>query len=103
MHKTVTMPLYDIPGNYDTIMQTLNMRGQILVTRDGKEEAVMINAEDFAAFEEFLHTQYVCRELKKAEDYAANPNAEWVSADDFFKRAWMRLEKDEAYGELPRE
>ena len=42
MHNTVAMPSYDLSNQYDNIMQTLNTNGQVFVTRDGKEEAVMI-------------------------------------------------------------
>ena len=95
MHNTVAMPSYDLSNQYDNIMQTLNTNGQVFVTRDGKEEAVMIKAEDFAAFEEYLHTKYVCGELEKAEAYAADPNAKWISSDDFFKETWALVEAKE--------
>ena len=91
MYNTVAMPSCDLLNNYDDVIQKLKTHGQVFITRDGKEEAVLIGAEDFAAFEEFLHTRYVCRELEKAEAAAANPSTKWLTSDEFFKRARANL------------
>jgi len=42
------------------------------------------------------HDEYICRELKKAESYAASPDAVRISSDEFFKQAWELVEAKES-------
>jgi len=54
------------------------------VTNCGKGQAVLINFEDYARYEEYLHQRYVIEALMDAEEYAARPDAAWLSHEDFW-------------------
>ena len=50
----------------------------VIITNHGRGESVLINIEDYAKYEEFLHQRYVVEELAKAKQQAADPNTQWA-------------------------
>jgi prevent-host-death family protein len=87
MYNTYARPARDLRNNYAELMRMLKEHNQILITNNGKGEAVLINADDYAGYEEYLHQRYVIEKLKEAEEYAASPDALRLTAEEFFKRA----------------
>jgi len=69
-------------NNYPEIATNIKERNNIIITNNGKSEAVIIPYEDFSKYEECMHIRYVKEKLAKA--ISDNPN-EWTSVDDLFK------------------
>ncbi|MCL2055377.1 MAG: type II toxin-antitoxin system prevent-host-death family antitoxin [Oscillospiraceae bacterium] len=91
MYNTIARPSRDLKNNYADVIRTLKEHNQVLITNNGKGEAVLINASDYAAYEDFLHIRYVNEKLKEAENAAVDPSTEWINSDDFFKKAWSEI------------
>ena len=62
----------------------------VIITNQGRGESVLINIEDYAKYEEFLHQRYVAEELAKAKQQAADPNTQWEDHDS----VWGMLNKE---------
>jgi PHD/YefM family antitoxin component YafN of YafNO toxin-antitoxin module len=54
----------------------------VIITKNGRGTAVLINFEDYAAIEEYMHYKYVAEKLSEAEQEAASPAAEWLDCKD---------------------
>ncbi|MDR1754366.1 MAG: type II toxin-antitoxin system prevent-host-death family antitoxin [Eubacterium sp.] len=91
MYNTYARPSRDLRNNYAEIMRSLKEHDQILITNQGRGEAVLINAEDYADYEEYLHFRYVNEKLSEAENHAADPSTTWLSREEFFKKARTKL------------
>lgn len=87
MYNTIARPARELRNNYADIIRTLKEHNQILITNNGKGEAVLINAEDFADYEEYLHLRYVRDKLEEAEARAADPAVKWLTHKEFFEKA----------------
>ena len=87
MYNTYSRPSCDLVNNLSDVIQSVKEHDHILISHDGKEEAVLINAEDFAAYTEYLHTRYILNELAQAEKEAADPNTKWLTREEFFNIA----------------
>ncbi|MDR0219971.1 MAG: type II toxin-antitoxin system prevent-host-death family antitoxin [Lachnospiraceae bacterium] len=91
MYNTIARPARELRNNYADIIRTLKEHNQILITNNGKGEAVLINAEDFADYEEYLHIRYVRDKLEEAEARAADPVVKWLTHEEFFAKARAKL------------
>jgi len=84
MFSTYVKAVRDLRNNYAEISSIVKSRNNVIITYNGKSEAVLIPYEDFASYEEYLHIRYVKEKLAEAEAIASNPD-EWISADELFK------------------
>ena len=91
MYNTYARPSRDLRTNYADIIRDLKEHSQILITNNGRGEAVLIGVEDYAEYEEFLHFRYVKEKLTEAEDAEKDPNTKWLSKEDFFTKARTKL------------
>ncbi|MCL1806994.1 MAG: type II toxin-antitoxin system prevent-host-death family antitoxin [Oscillospiraceae bacterium] len=91
MYRTLARPSRDLRNNYADVIRSLKEHDQVLITNNGKGEAVLINAEDYAAYEEYLHIRYVKEKLEEAETRAADPTVNWLTHDEFFAKAREKL------------
>ena len=92
MMQTHVRPSRDLRNHYAEIADMVKNHDHVIITNNGRGESVLINIEDCAKYEEFLHQRYVAEELAKARQQAANPDTEWVSHEN----VWERLR--EQYG-----
>ena len=92
MMQTHVRPSRDLRNHYAEIADMVKNHDHVIITNNGRGESVLINIEDYAKYEEFLHQRYVAEELAKARRQAANPDTEWVSHEN----VWERLR--EQYG-----
>ena len=92
MMQTHVRPSRDLRNHYAEIADMVKNHDHVIITNNGRGESVLINIEDYAKYEEFLHQRYVAEELAKARQQAANPDTEWVSHEN----VWERLR--EQYG-----
>ena len=84
MFATHVKAVRDLRNNYPEIATIVKNRDNVIITNNGKSEAVIIPYEEFAKYEEYLHIRYVKEKLAEAEVIADNPG-EWMSAEELFK------------------
>ena len=84
MMNTYARPVRDLRNNYNEIINLANAGNQVIITQNGREAAVVIGTEAFKQFESFLHRQYIKQELAKAKEKAKDPNAKWLSEEEFW-------------------
>ena len=88
MYNTYARPSRDLRTHYADVIRDLQEHDQIIITNNGRGEAVLIGIDDFAEYEAFLHMRYVRERLAEAEAAAADPNVKWLSSEEF----WQGLE-----------
>jgi len=85
MFSTHVKAVRDLRNNYPEIASIIKERNNVIITNNGKSEAVIIPYEDFSKYEEYLHIRYVKEKLAEAEAISDNPD-EWSTADEVFKK-----------------
>jgi len=83
MFNTHVKAVRDLKNNYPEVASIVKNRNHVIITNNGKSEAVLIPYEEFINYEEFLHIRYVKEKLIEAEAIADNPN-EWSDIDELF-------------------
>ena len=73
MMQTFVRPSRDLRNHYAEISEMLKDHDHVIITNHGRGESVLINIEDYAKYEEFLHQRYVAEALAKAKQQAADP------------------------------
>jgi prevent-host-death family protein len=84
MFSTHVKAVRDLRNNYPEVASIVKNRDHVIITNNGKSEAVLIPYDEFVKYEEFLHIRYVKEKIAEAELIADNPE-EWLSADELFK------------------
>lgn len=90
MMQTFVRPSRDLRNHYAEIADMTKNHNHVIITNQGRGESVLINIEDYAKYEEFLHQRYVAEELAKAKQQAADPNTQWQDHDS----VWGMLNKE---------
>ena len=83
MFSTYVKAVRDLGNNYAEVAQIVRNRDNVIITNNGRSEAVLIPFDEFEKYQEFLHIRYVKEKLAEAEAIADNPD-EWTSAEDLF-------------------
>ena len=83
MFSTHVKAVRDLRNNYPEVASLVKNRDHVIITNNGKSEAVLIPYEEFVKYEEFLHIRYVKEKLAEAELIAENPD-EWIGIDELF-------------------
>ena len=86
MSSTYIRSPQDLVDNYSDIVQSVKARNRVLISKDGNEDLALISKEALAYIEEKLFFNYVNDKLREAEEWAAKPDAKWLSEDEFFER-----------------
>ena len=84
MMNTYARPVRDLRNNYNEILNLANAGNQIIITQNGREAAVVIGAQIYKEFENFLYKKYINAELAKSKEKAKNPDTEWLSEDELW-------------------
>ena len=84
MYNTHARSVRELRNNYPELARLANNHNQVIITNNGRAEAVLLGIEDFHAYEEFLHARHVAEMLKEAETQAAAPNTQWLTHDEVF-------------------
>jgi len=95
MYSIHARPVRDLRNNYAELAQMAKKHEHIIVTNNGRDETVLMSIEDYNLCREFLHTQYVLSELRKAKDEAASPATKWLARDEVMGGVKARLMADE--------
>ena len=85
MFNTHVRPSRDLRTHYADVIRDLKEHNHVLITNQGRGEAVLIGIDDFAAYEEFLHKRYVIEALEKAKSEASDPKTKWQTEKEFFQ------------------
>ena len=67
MMQTFVRPSRDLRNHYAEISDMLKNHDHVIITNHGRGESVLINIEDYAKYEEFMHQRYVAEALAKAK------------------------------------
>jgi len=78
-------PVRDLRNNYPELAEIIKNNDQVIITNNGRGEAVLINIDEYAAFEEYTHKRYIAAKLAEAETVAANPDSKRLSHDEFWR------------------
>ena len=92
MMQTIVRPARDLRTHYAELSELLKDHDHIIITNRGRGESVLINIEDYAQYEAFLHQRYVAEALAEAKRQAADPDTHWEDHET----VWETLHK--AYG-----
>ena len=84
MFTTHVKAVRDLRNNYPEVARIIKNRDHVIITNNGKSEAVLIPYEDMEKYQEYLHIRYVREKLAEAEAVADNPD-EWAGIDDVLK------------------
>ena len=84
MFNTHVKAVRELRNNYPEVARIVNNRDHVIITNNGKSEAVLIPYDEFERYEEFLHIRYIKEKLAEAEALANDDN-QWISIDGLFK------------------
>ena len=84
MFTTHVKAVRDLRNNYPEVAQIIKNRDHVIITNNGKSEAVIISYEEFEKYQESLHIRYVKEKLAEAETVSENPD-EWIGIDELYK------------------
>ena len=93
MPRTQVRPSRELRNNYAEIVKLLKQHDHIIITNNGVGESVLINIEDYAKYEEFLHRRFIYEELQKSKIKANDSDAELHDAVDVFDRLELKIEE----------
>jgi prevent-host-death family protein len=85
MQSTYARPVRDLRNNYSEILDLANEGNQVIITRGGREAAVVIGVAEFRDYEAYVHRAYINSELAKAKKQAQDPVTKWLTEEEF----WM--------------
>ena len=86
MFNTHVKAVRDLRNNYPEVASIVKNRDHVIITNNGKSEAVLIPYAEFVNYEEYMHIRYVKEKLAEAETMAECPD-EWIDVDELF-REW---------------
>ena len=78
-------PVRDLRNNYPELAEIVKNHDQVIITNNGRGESVLINIDEYAAFEEYTHKRYIASKLLEAETAAANPDTKRYSHEEFWR------------------
>lgn len=84
MQNIQVRPVRDLRNNYSEIEALINAHDPVVITKNGRGAAVLLNIEDFSDYEEFMHIKYVAEKLKEAEAYE-DDESQWHDGDEVMK------------------
>ena len=83
MFTTHVKAVRELRNNYPEVAQIIKNRDHVIITNNGRSEAVLISYDEFEKYQEFLHILYVKEKLAEAETASGNPD-EWIGIDELF-------------------
>ena len=63
MNNTHVRPSRDLRNHYAELSRLTKEHDHVIITNNGKGDTVLINFDDYASYEEFLHFKYIKRIL----------------------------------------
>ncbi|MCL2146328.1 MAG: type II toxin-antitoxin system Phd/YefM family antitoxin [Synergistaceae bacterium] len=84
MYTTYVKAVRDLRNNYPEVAKIIKNRDHVIITNNGRSEAVMISYDEFEKYQEFLHVLFVKEKLAEAEKVSDSPD-EWIGVDELFR------------------
>ena len=84
MYSVQVVPSRDLRNKYAEISGHVKKQNPVVITKNGKGDAVLISMEEFAKYEDYAHRAYVAEKLAEAENDAKNPNMKRYSHDEIW-------------------
>ena len=103
MQSTYARPVRDLRNNYSEILELANQGNQVIITRGGREAAVVIGAAQFRDYEAYVHRMYINEALANAKKQAQDPTTPWLTEDEFWademitniREHWAELDNEQ--------
>ena len=73
MMQTFVRPSRDLRNHYAEISEMLKDHNHVIITNHGRGESVLINIEDYAKYEEFMHQRYVAEAACQGKTAGGRP------------------------------
>jgi histidinol-phosphate aminotransferase len=86
MRNIQARPVRDLRNRYAEIESLLENHDPVIITKNGRGTAVLVNIEDYAKLEEYQHILYMEEKLREAEQEDASPQAVRQNHKDVFRR-----------------
>jgi prevent-host-death family protein len=86
MQNIQVRPVRDLRNHFTEIEKFLKDHDPVIITKNGRGSAVILNIDDYAKLEEYRHFMYIEEKLKEAEIEAESPGAEWLDYKKAFKQ-----------------
>jgi prevent-host-death family protein len=86
MRNVEVRPMRDLRNKYAEVERLIEDHDPVIITKNGRGSEVLINIDDFAEVEEYLHYKYVAEKLDEAEA-AAEPGVQRTD----YKTVMIRL------------
>jgi len=86
MQNAQVRPVRDLRNRYKEIETLIENHDPVIITKNGRGAAVLINIDDYAEVEEYLHIKYVNSKLEEAEAEAKKTGAKWTNSKKVLKR-----------------
>ena len=86
MRNIQARPVRDLRNRYAEIESLIENHDPVIITKNGRGTAVLVNIEDYAKLEEYQHVLYIEEKLRDAEQREAFPGIGRQSYKDVFRR-----------------
>jgi len=86
MQNTHVRPVRDLRNRYAEIEQLVENHDPVIITKNGRGAAVLINIDDYIEVEEYLHIKYVNDKLEEAELETKKPGVKWTPYKETLKK-----------------
>ena len=92
MMQTHVRPSRDLRNHYAELSGMLKDHDHVIITNHGRGESVLINIDDYAEYEKFLHHRYISEKLEEAKKQAADPNTQWADHDSVWETLYEQYD-----------
>jgi len=90
MYRTHVRPSADLRAHYNEIAKIANDKNQVIITKNGKMDVVVIGADEYQQYEKYVHEQYILACLDEGLAQLDDPTSRRYSHDE----VWATLEKE---------
>ena len=87
MMQTFVRPSRDLRNHYAEISEMLKDHNHVIITNHGRGESVLINIEDYAKYEEFMHSGMLPRSLPRQNSRRQTPTRSGQSMKAYGRRS----------------
>jgi len=90
MYNVQVRPSRDLRNKYAEISNLAKQQNPVIITKNGKGDAVLISMDEYAKYEAYAHQAYVAEKLAEAERDAENPNMKRYSHSEIWDEIMSR-------------
>jgi prevent-host-death family protein len=86
MRNLQVRPVRDLRNKYSEIESLLENHDPVIITKNGRGAAVLLNIDDYAEIEEYQHIRYVAEKLQEAEAEEKSDKPDWIEYKTLFRK-----------------